>query len=114
MPQRQRLVLLVRMPTADGDLYSGPAFYQLLRMEGMHCFLVSCTIVLRQPNSYLLVTCLLHDVIEVYIHSTSLMLIRMVVPTGVHEWHALYFSLIQPLLAKIASLVSVSILVHYP
>ena len=39
------------------------------------------------------------------------MLIRRVVPTGVHDRHALYFSLIQPLLAQIASLVSVSILV---
>ena len=80
----------------------------------MRCFLVSCTIVLRQPHSYLLVISLIHDVIEAYNHSTSLMRIRRVVPTGVHEWHALYFSLIQPLLAQIASLVSVSILVPYP
>ena len=42
------------------------------------------------------------------------MLIRRVVPTGVLELHALYFSLIQPLLPKIASLVSVLILVYYP
>ena len=64
MDQRQRPGLLVRMPTADTDLYSGPAFDLLFRMEGMHCFLVSCTIVLRQPHSSRNVTSLIHDVIE--------------------------------------------------
>ena len=52
MPQRQRPVLLVRMRTADADLYSWPAFHLLFRMEGMRCFLVSCAMVLRQPHSY--------------------------------------------------------------
>ena len=85
MPQRQRPVLLFRMPTADADLYSWPACHLLFRMEGMRCFLVSCTIVLRQPHSYLLVTSLIHDVIEAYNHSISLLRIRRVVPTGVHE-----------------------------
>ena len=114
MPQRQRPVLLVRMPTADANLYSWPACHLLFRMEGMRCFLVSCTLVLRQPHIYLLVTSLIHDIIEAYNHSLSLMRIRRVVPTGVNEWHALYFSLIQPLLAQIASLVSVSILACAP
>ena len=85
MPQRQRPVLLVRMPTADADLESGPACHLLFRMEGRCCFLVSCTIVLRQHHSYLLVTSLIHDVIEAYNHSISLLRIRRVVPTGVHE-----------------------------
>ena len=115
MRQRQQLVLLVRiMPTADADLYPWPAFYLLFRMEGMRCFLVSCTIVLRQPHRNLQVTPLIHDIIEAYNHSILLMHIRRVVPTGLHEWHALYFSLIQPLLAQIASLVSVSILACAP
>ena len=39
MPQRQRPVLLVRMRTADADLYSWPAFHLLFRREGKHCFL---------------------------------------------------------------------------
>ena len=42
------------------------------------------------------------------------MAIRRVVPTGVHEWPALYVSLTQHLLAQIASLVPVPVLASPP